>query len=568
MKRKKSGWRFLLFALLGLLSLGIASCVKPPKELSAPQNLQVEKRVLTWDEVKNATGYVVFVNGTEYETTECNLDIHFLSEGGEYSLEVMTLGDGKSYTHSQWSEVTVTLEEAVAHGYDESGLEYTLLEDKSGYEVAKGNVNMKGVISIPDYFGDYPVTRIAKDAFVTKWTFNVPDPFSGGGMNGVTTGIKLPAYLQTIGKLSMAGLFYLEEIVIPNGVTTIEMNAFYGNLNLKRVVFPESLKEIGDSCFSDTAVEELVFPDGLEKIDASAFYNRTVEHTSIKHVSSALSSVEIPDSVTYIGSMAFCGRENLKDVKMSKNIEWIGRYMLQDTAWYEEQEEGMMYLGEDILYGYKGEMSETELYIPSTVKHIVGGAFRSQYNLEKVVLSEGVKLSGDRIFMSCDSLAEVQLPSDLTEIPHAAFYCTALKNIELPDGVTKIGRSAFAETKLERVVLPSGLKELGERAFSGCEQLKEVVLPESLESMGRGVFNKCKALTSVTIPSKVRYIGTEAFLNCTALEEIVFETPSDWLATKETDSDVDILAEDLSSPTTAATYLTDKYIYYTWQRAG
>ena len=317
--------------------------------------------------------------------------------------------------------------------------------------------------------------------------------------------------------------------------------------------------------FSNTAVEELVFPKSLEKIEECAFRNETWDSGSIKHVSSALSSVKIPDSVTYIGWLAFCGRENLKDVKMSKNIEWIDRHILHDTAWYEEQKEGMVYLTEDILYGYKGEMSETELYIPSTVKHIAGGAFMSQHNLEKVVLSDGVKLSGEIIFVGCYSLFEVQLPSDLTEIPRGTFSGTALKNIELPDGVTKIGDGAFGSPNLEVVVLPSGLKELGNQAFSDCEQLKEVVLPESLESMGSGVFRKCKALTSVTIPSKVRYIGEEAFLECTALEEIVFETPSDWLATKGTD-DVDIFAEDLSSPTTAATYLTDKYVYYTWQR--
>ena len=39
----------------------LVACAAAPVRLSAPQNLRTDGNVLLWDEVENATGYVVYV---------------------------------------------------------------------------------------------------------------------------------------------------------------------------------------------------------------------------------------------------------------------------------------------------------------------------------------------------------------------------------------------------------------------------------------------------------------------------------------------------------------------------
>lgn len=48
------------------------------EKLATPQNVQVKNGVLTWDQVENATGYIVIVNGQEYEV---NTNSYTLPEG-------------------------------------------------------------------------------------------------------------------------------------------------------------------------------------------------------------------------------------------------------------------------------------------------------------------------------------------------------------------------------------------------------------------------------------------------------------------------------------------------------
>ena len=59
----------------------------------------------------------------------------------------------------------------------------------------------------------------------------------------------------------------LEEIVIPEGVTTIGYGAFRGCTNLKRVTLPDSLEDIGSEAFAGCDSldrDTLKLPPGLK----------------------------------------------------------------------------------------------------------------------------------------------------------------------------------------------------------------------------------------------------------------------------------------------------------------
>lgn len=65
----------------------------------------------------------------------------------------------------------------------------------------------------------------------------------------------------------------LTAIIIPEGVSDIGEVAFYGCINLREVVFPQSLEYIREEAFGETAIETVTLPEGLKLIEEKAFYS-------------------------------------------------------------------------------------------------------------------------------------------------------------------------------------------------------------------------------------------------------------------------------------------------------
>lgn len=60
------------------------------------------------------------------------------------------------------------------------------------------------------------------------------------------------------------------------------------------------------------------------------------------------------------------------------------------------------------------------------------------------MVSEGVEILDDEVFVGCTRLRRVVLPSSLVEIGEFAFAgCTSLEEIELPAGIQTIYSHAF-----------------------------------------------------------------------------------------------------------------------------
>ena len=62
----------------------------------------------------------------------------------------------------------------------------------------------------------------------------------------------IPNSIKSIGKGAFMDIVMPEKLILPNSVTTIERCAFCMCTNIKEIVFPKHLMEIGDSAFDDT----------------------------------------------------------------------------------------------------------------------------------------------------------------------------------------------------------------------------------------------------------------------------------------------------------------------------
>lgn len=562
----------LAILCLAALSLVFGACAAEAAAtpLPAPQNLRVEGKILVWDAVEHAAGYVVRLQNREQEVEGTSFDLSSLAVG-TYAVRVKAYGDGGKYANSDWSQFSYTAEEAVARGYDEFGYQYTLLEDGTGYSIHRGKANtfkMEKIV-IPSYYKGLPVKRIAEGGFAMykPTAYIAPNPYTRYLLNEVTEEIVLPATLEEIGPWGLAGMSKLDSLVIPDSVTKLDDKAFYGCINLKTVKLPAGLKEIPESCFEACGFAEITLPDGLETIRKRAFCARGLDFNPV-YIDQSFTDVVIPASVKTIEARAFYGCQKLKNITLKGVPEELGLMVFDDTAWYHARPNGPVYLG-DILMEYNGTMPEDyTLYIPATVKGIAGTAFRSQKNLKAVIIPDGVSFIGINIFADCSALSEIRLPSDLTRIPNQTFTgCISLSQIEIPATVAEIGENAFTGTaltkivipdrveeigagafisctaleeivlpaglksierdtfyhceSLEQIVLPSGLKSIERNAFTACKKLREIVLPEQLESIGLGAFGRCESLEEIVLPSGLKSIGRNAFQNCKKLREIV-----------------------------------------------
>mgnify|MGYP002677853522 FL=1 len=85
----------------------------------------------------------------------------------------------------------------------------------------------------------------------------------------------------------------LKSVTIEDGITEIPASCFVNCGKITEITIPASVISIGDSAFSSTSLKNLVIPDGVQTIDVQAFYG------------TQLTNVSIPASVMSIGENAF-----------------------------------------------------------------------------------------------------------------------------------------------------------------------------------------------------------------------------------------------------------------------
>ena len=344
---------------------------------------------------------------------------------------------------------------------------------------------------------------------------------------------------------------------ILNADNTATITKYTGNE--RRITIPAQVAQgtqtypvskIGDRVFYNYKyfLTSVQIPDTVTEIGSNAFYNCT-----------SLKSVTIQDNkpscVKKIGRQAFMFCSELTDISILDSVTEIG----SEAFHHCEELDGMfsycyslhtVTLPDSVISieerAFTGT-ALTQIHIPANVAQIGTDAFSECFALSTItsdsesypaidnVLYEKAA-NGDYALIRYPSRREdpaFKIPNGVARIEtHAFDCCSYLASVKIPDSVVSIGTGAFMNCPaLQDIEFSCRLTELPESVFAGCISLKSIDIPEGITQILDDAFAGCEQLERIAIPSSVTKIPESAFSNCTALNNIEYSgSRSQWNA--------------------------------------
>ena len=284
--------------------------------------------------------------------------------------------------------------------------------------------------------------------------------------------------------------------------TKTKLIKYVGDMNnLKSYTIPSNIIEIAPKAFSGARnLEKIELNEGLKIIGKEAFYN-----TSIK-------KVKIPSTIEEIGTQAFTHKSSCHS---EYSIDKKNRIFRTDkNCLYKMNEDGT----DTLLACWK--IGLALITIPDEVIEIGEKAFVGCSRLKEIDLNNNLQIIGPSAFDKCP-LDKIFLPENIKEINDLAFkecetknYRTYRVNIEIsPQNNNYVIEDKILYKKLDddsyeviccnsgknKIIVKPNTKIIKESAFEYCKKLKTIILPPTLEKIEQYAFIGCENLGTVTI---------------------------------------------------------------------
>ena len=239
-------------------------------------------------------------------------------------------------------------------------------------------------------------------------------------------------------------------------VVAIAPRAFEGCAALRRVILPESLRQIGEMAFSGCShLRLLTIPGGVQRVGTLAFAK-----------CSQLERVRIEPGVVQLGPSCFSKCAALKRVEMPASVTQIG-----GGAFFGCSKELRLYGAEEAPAAQYARLNGLTF------------DFQSWKDDEELVLRE--EEDGTLTVLGARQTAphRIEIPTEICGRRVAAIAPKAF----------------FASGTLEQLVVGGGVREIGESAFFGCRQLVSVSFERGLEQLKDSAFAGCESLNKALV---------------------------------------------------------------------
>ena len=410
---------------------------------------------------------------------------------------------------------------------------------------------------LAEYWQDYEYRLINNNtAMITDYTGSDQDIEIPSFINGYTV-TAIDAYAFSEKNLISAR--------IPDGITAIGLNAFYGNNGLISVTVPDSVASLDHSFDGCDEVYLIVgkgsyaekwaikykvdfkYSDSSDNADKLQDYQYTILDDGTAEITAYTGhdrEIMIPSvidgiRVTSIGANSFWGNYTIRSLVIPEGVTTIG-----NSAFFQCEKLSSLVLPESLItIGYdafRGLLSLTSVTIPNGVTTIKFAAFYNCPVLTSVRIPKSVAEMERDVFEKQDSLVLIvdrrsyaeeyakqnglnYVYPDTQKQKGITYQWNDFTYMILDDGTAVITGYTGSD---QEITIPSVIDEfpvtaIGNSSFSYNNTVTAITIPDGVTSIGSYAFGVCKNLISVSIPDSVVSIGDLAFSSCFNLQSII-----------------------------------------------
>ena len=357
-------------------------------------------------------------------------------------------------------------------------------------------------------------------------------------------------------------------VKVPNTVTNICQDAFFGCHRLTYLNIPDSITTIGKGAFNVAGIwPGLPAPESTPKLE-SIFYNGPIPNAADDIYSGAPA-----DLVSYALNNAWSGMSTWKG-RPAVIIDEANPPILPYTdsnnlVWYYQIVDGHAEI-------YNNGEAAIEPKTTSGVPYYSDEDLQKLYpvwalQIPRSINGYVVTKIGDHAFDGCNNLSRIGIPPSVEAIGDYAFNgCSAVKfigdgdgafgydtSIKIPSGVTSLGYHPFEGIKLQSVTMPFTVTEIADNPLAGMDfaatidvdagnpnfhsesnilydKRKGTVIAVpanydgstalflgSVTTIGDEALLGCKNITQIQTPESLENIGAFAFAGCASLKSLV-----------------------------------------------